>query len=194
MKFYEERIKDLKDYLVRVVAAVTLFDDDGIALRFINWYPGQTPTFPGQAPSMTIEDFNSIRDEGHVERIIAMTPFGGKTPLGENLVKHVLEDSSLGIMRNVASGTLQKPVLIITITDGQPDKGERAKPDDAEVLLKAIQNTSEALSRQPRYGQGAISFQFAQVGNDAEATRFLASLDNDSSVGRLVDCTSSKSI
>jgi hypothetical protein len=44
----------------------------------------------------------------------------------------------------------------------------------------------------PRYGKGALSFQFAQVGNDLKAREFLGKLDEDPSIGDIIDCTSSK--
>lgn len=78
---------------------------------------------------------------------------------------------------------LQKPVLIIGITDGQP-AGE-----SANALSDSI---NYAHNESMQMGQGAIAFQFAQVGNDAKATEFLAKLDNDPKIGSMVDCTSSK--
>ena len=196
MAFYPDRTDDLKVILTRVISAATLFDDDGISLRFINWYP---KAVGGQKQQITLRDLNHVHDEGFGERVIAMTPFKGLTPLGSSLKKHVLdedvlpgepEDSTLGILRKVQEGSLQKPVLIITITDGQP-AGENLGPNET-TLRDVIRDTSSKLS-QSRYGPGAISFQFAQVGDDREATTFLAKLDNDPFVGRFIDCTSSKS-
>lgn len=56
---------------------------------------------------------------------------------------------------------LQKPVLIITITDGQP-AGE-----DRSTIVRVITNANRELSR-TRYGSDALSFQFAQVGNGTD--------------------------
>lgn len=198
MSFYPDRIDDLKVILTRVISAATLFDDDGISIRFINWHP---KTGDGQKHQITLRDLNHIHDEGFGERVIAMTPFKGLTPIGSSLKKHVLDedplpdepaDTTLGILRKVQQGTLQKPVLIITITDGQP-AGENLGPNDT-TLRDVIRDTASKLSSQPRYGPGAISFQFAQVGDDREATNFLAKLDSDPFVGKFIDCTSSKSI
>lgn len=41
-----------------------------------------------------------------------------------------------------------------------------------------------------KYRPGACAFQFAQVGNDLKARAFLNMLDNDATVGKMVDCTS----
>jgi hypothetical protein len=80
---------------------------------------------------------------------------------------------------------MRKPLLIISITDGQP-AGE-----NQNTLIETVQYACQAAQRS-QYGPGAVSFQFAQVGNDQKATEFLAKLDNDPMVGREVDCTSSK--
>lgn len=49
-----------------------------------------------------------------------------------------------------------------------------------------------AFSHTGQYGQNALAFQFAQVGNDQKATEFLGKLDNDPQIGSMVDCTSSE--
>ncbi|KAK9799327.1 hypothetical protein WJX73_002748 [Symbiochloris irregularis] len=41
-----------------------------------------------------------------------------------------------------------------------------------------------------QYGAGAIAFEFAQVGKDQGAQKFLASLDNDPNIGGSIDATS----
>ena len=80
---------------------------------------------------------------------------------------------------------MRKPVLVITITDGQP----AGEPQGA--VFDTIRYASDELARNPRYGKGAISFQFAQVGNDLKAREFLGKLDEEPGIGELVDCTSS---
>lgn len=71
---------------------------------------------------------------------------------------------------------MRKPLLIISITDGQP-AGE-----NANALIETVQYAVQAAQRS-QYGKGAVAFQFAQVGNDQKATEFLAKLDNDPMVG-----------
>lgn len=180
MKFEEdgERIKDLQVILSRVVNAAMLFDDDGISIRFMNdWIPEK------QRDGLEPRDFDGIRSEQMIQLIVDRLPFKGLTPLGTQLRAKVLEPMVLGPARN---GQLPKPVLVITITDGQP-AGE-----SQNSVHEAIMTTSSELSRMPRYGKGAVSFQFAQVGNDQKAKEFLAKLDSDPQVGTLVDCTSSE--
>jgi hypothetical protein len=88
------------------------------------------------------------------------------------------------------SNQFRKPVLIIGITDGQP-AGENANALVETIRYAHGQCNQSTLNGQP-LGEGAIAFQFAQVGNDQKATEFLAKLDNDPQIGRMVDCTSSK--
>jgi hypothetical protein len=76
------------------------------------------------------------------------------------------------------------PVLIIAITDGEP-RGE-----DGQAIFRAIKDASDELARTP-LGGGAIDYQFAQVGDDEEARRFLNKLDTHPQIGSLVDVTAS---
>lgn len=81
------------------------------------------------------------------------------------------------------AGQLQKPVLIIAVTDGIPGGEDRYK------IVQVINNTNRTLA-QTRYGSDAISFQFAQVGNDQKARAFLEELDKHPEIGGLIDTTS----
>ncbi|OAX78196.1 hypothetical protein ACJ72_07499 [Emergomyces africanus] len=167
MQFEEggERIKDLKLILSRVTYAATLFDDDGIQIRFMN---------------STVEG-NNIRNEQQIEHLISTIKFAGLTPMGTSLRNRVLEPL---VIRPARSGQLKKPVLVITITDGQP----AGEPSGA--VADAIRYASSELKLLPQYGPGAISFQFAQVGNDLKAREFLGKLDEEPGIGNLIDCTS----
>lgn len=174
MAFEEDgkRIEDLKAVLSRLLFAVMLFDDDGISVRCMN-----------TSPSVRLDN---IKSEQEVEMLVSNIPFSGTTPLGTELGEKVLEPM---VIAKAFANNLQKPVMIITITDGQPTaerKGDRALHD-------AVRSASSKLAG-TRYGAGAASFQFAQVGNDGAATRFLQKLDKDPQIGHLIDCTSSKSI
>lgn len=172
MQFEEEgeRLKDLRLILDRVSFAASLFDEDGISVRFMN------------ESSAGEFRFDNVRSEAEVQRIMSQVRFSGLTPLGTALKDKVVEE----VLRQARQGSLRKPVLVITITDGQP----AGEPQNA--VFDTIRYANTEMSRMPRYGPGAISFQFAQVGNDTHARDFLGKLDNDPTVGHLVDCTSSK--
>lgn len=97
------------------------------------------------------------------------------------LTRHVVfQPLVLGPAR---AGRLQKPVLIIAVTDGAP-AGE-----DRYTIVKVIKAASEELAR-TRYGPDALSIQFAQIGNDQGARAFLEELDKNPSIGGLIDTTS----
>lgn len=100
--------------------------------------------------------------------------------MGTQLKNKVLEPL---VVQRARSNQLQKPVLVIIITDGQP----AGEPQGA--VFDAIKYASNELSRTP-HGKGAISFQFAQVGNDLKAREFLSKLDDEPGIGELIDSTS----
>lgn len=68
-----ERINDLKLILGRVAEIATLFDDDGILIRFMN----------GQ------QQGNGIRDVASANQLISQVQFNGLTPLGTQLDQKV---------------------------------------------------------------------------------------------------------
>src|SRR6266536_5747326 len=96
-----ERIKDLKLILQRVAYAASLFDDDGVNVRFMN----------------STQEGNNVRTEPDVERLVSTVQFKGLTPMGTSLRQKVIDPF---VVQPARSGQLRKPVLIITITDGQP--------------------------------------------------------------------------
>ena len=171
MSFEEngERIKDLQLIMQRVVFAATLFDEDGIDIRFMN------------DESVPINQLSGILNEGQIQSIMANKRYKGLTPFGTELRRKVVDP----ILVQKLHSRMQKPLLIIAITDGQP-AGE-----NANTLIETVRYAIDQAGRSD-YGKGAVAFQFAQVGNDQKATEFLAKLDNDPMVGREVDCTSSK--
>lgn len=170
MQFEEkgERIKDLQLILERVAFAATLFDEDGIDLRFMNQNP----------PEHLI---SGVKSEQQIQQLLSGHKFSGLTPMGTELRKKVIDGIALQKLR---SGQMRKPILVIAITDGQP----AGEPTDAvfDTVKYAVNEASRS-----QYGPGAIAFQFAQVGNDEKAREFLGKLDADPQVGRMVDCTSS---
>lgn len=174
MSFEEngERIKDLQLILQRVAFAATLFDDDGIDIRFMN-----EDTIPEQ-------HLSGIRTEQQIGQIMANKRYKGLTPFGSRLKSKVIDGIVLPKLRQ--QGPSLKPILVIGITDGQPAGEDENNPN---ALQDAIRY---ALSQTQDLGPGAIAFEFAQVGNDQKATEFLAKLDNDPQIGRMVDCTSSE--
>jgi hypothetical protein len=123
---------------------------------------------------------NGIRTGTETEGLVASVPFGGGTPLGTQLDAKVLQPFIVGPARQ---GQMQKPVLVMVITDGEPIGESRSK------FIDVIRNAKHVLDRTP-YGRHGIAVEICQVGKDQRAQRFLAEIDNNRSIGSLVDCTS----
>lgn len=177
MSFEEggERIRDLRVILERVAFAATLFDPDGISIRFMNTDLGHVRDNQGRS----LQD--GVGTEAQINQIMQGVQFKGLTPMGTSLKNKVLDP----IVQKASSGQLRKPALVITITDGQP----AGEPPNA--VFDAIKNAFKALKEFP-CTKGALALEFAQVGNDEMARKFLSKLDEDPGVGPMVDCTSSK--
>eukprot|EP00891_Asterochloris_glomerata_P001236 jgi/Astpho2/1236/Aster-07086 len=178
-----ERINDLRLILGRVSEVATMFDDDGIVIRFMN----------------SNVQGNGIRDSAAAAQLLQQVNFNGLTPLGTNLISKASQVLSPIVHSCLQSRSLDKPILVICITDGEPT-GE-----PVNTILNSIRQTQQMCANSP-YGPNAVAFQFAQVtpssvdlwsggfldpvGKDQKAQAFLATLDNDPTIGSNVDCTS----
>ncbi|KAK7698025.1 hypothetical protein SLS64_012903 [Diaporthe eres] len=131
-----KRVRDMMRVLNRAAYAATLFDPDGVTVRFIN------STAQG----------DNIRNEADVNRLIESVDFRGRTPIGTELRRKILEPL---VLQRARQGQMQVPVLIIAITDGEP-AGE-----DDDAIFRAIKDASDELARTP-LGPGAIAYQFTQ--------------------------------
>jgi hypothetical protein len=180
MQFEENgsRIQDLKLILERVSFAATLFDQDGISVRFMNTDLAHLRDNNGRP----LQD--GVCNETQVDTLMKSVQFKGLTPMGTSLRKKVIDEI---VLSKAQSGQLRKPVLVITVTDGQP-AGE-----SQNAVFDTIRYAFDQLQRYPQYGRGALAFEFAQVGNDEAARNFLGKLDSDPNIGPMIDCTSSRS-
>lgn len=171
MQFEEngERIDDLKLVLSRVSFASTLWDPDGISIRFMN------SNLPGSM-------LDNVRDEQQIDQIMRQVKFSGLTPMGRELKRKVIDGIILPAARG---GHMRKPVLVIAISDGQPAGDEPGPNAVFDTIRYAVNEITRATG-----SKGAVAFQFAQVGNDQKAREFLGKLDSDPSIGNMVDCTS----
>ncbi|OKH20258.1 hypothetical protein NIES593_19305 [Hydrococcus rivularis NIES-593] len=88
-------------------------------------------------------------------------------PLGGTDLAGVLQDAVNGYFQRKAAGqTKPNGEIILVVTDGEPD--------DRKAVMRVI---IEASRRMEKDEELAISF--IQIGNDAEATRFLKALDDE---------------
>ncbi|KAI8848627.1 hypothetical protein BC829DRAFT_375052 [Chytridium lagenaria] len=118
------RIDDMKVILERVAEVATVFDEDGISIRFMN------------------DDVHAdhIRRSTEVTNLLTNIPFKYTTPLGTELKKKVLEPF---VLQPVRSGRgLSKPVLVIIVTDGEPHPepriGVQERVVEEWVALKTV--------------------------------------------------------
>jgi hypothetical protein len=163
-----ERIEDLKLILGKVADVVADFDDDGVSVRFIN----------------SSEKGDGLRGAADALRVVSRVPFSGGTPLGTNFAKKVVEPFvNKKKFFGLGGSDMDKPVLAIVITDGEP----AGEPRD--TFVRVLQDAKNALAG-TKYGPKALAVQIAQVGKDARTTRFLAEIDGHPGIGDIVDCTS----
>lgn len=178
MQFEENgsRIKDLKVILERVAFAATLFDTDGISVRFMNTDLSSVRDNNGRP----LQD--GVATEAQIDQIMRGVQFKGLTPMGTSLRKKVIDEI---LLSKASAGQLRKPILVITVTDGQP----AGEPQNA--IFDTIRYAFDTLQQRfPQFGRGGVAFEFAQVGNDEDSRKFLQKLDEDPNIGPQVDCTS----
>lgn len=104
----ENRFDALKDTLRRVARFATILSPQGISVRILNYDDVEQGSWDGLK---TVEDIN--------ERIQRVDYVGG-TPLGTKLYSKVLEPM---ILSKARSRQLEKPVIVIIITDGEERTG-----------------------------------------------------------------------
>lgn len=159
------RKNELENLVSEIVEIARLFDDDGVDIRVFNDNQGAT----GGNGLLTMEQ---------VSDVIQRVQYSRGTPIGQVIKQKVLEDLVYPLE---SSNQLSKPVLVICITDGEPD--------DEKDVFKAIQRGRSHLAK-TRYGPKAVVYEFCQVGNDENARQFLSRIDNSKDIGDVVDATS----
>lgn len=83
--------------------------------------------------------------------------------------------------RHGSERDIEKPVLVLIVTDGVPD--------DKDRVTETIEKYCAAAARS-KYGKYSLAFSFTQIGNSKSAAKWLADLDVDGVIGDYVDCTS----
>jgi len=150
--------------LSRVSEVASLFDDDGLTVRFMN----------------SNLNGNNIKSSAEASSLVDRVKFEGMTPLGTNLDARIICPL---FKVPLQKGTLPKPILVICITDGEPT----GEPENKVVSV--IKEAKKLATNSP-YGPGSIAFEFAQVGKDQAAQAFLGRLDKHPDIGKMIDATS----
>ncbi|SJX64855.1 uncharacterized protein SRS1_15284 [Sporisorium reilianum f. sp. reilianum] len=156
----------LAGILKRAADAAARFDPDGMEVAWMN------------APAQ-----QCIHNVAEADQLTSRCAYDGRaTPMGSSLESKILQPL---VLSPATQGRLQKPAFVLVITDGRPT-GSSEKGDK---VVKVLQNAKRTLAS-TRYGEDAVSFQIAAVGNDREAQEWLDSIDNDPTVGDLIDVCS----
>lgn len=144
----------------------SLMDADGVVVRFIN----------------SAVEGNGISNSAEIDNIFRTVRPSGGTPLGEQLDQKIIRKIVVPVIQ---SQEIQRPVLVLNITDGVPSNSNTVK----QTILNCRNFCAST-----KYGENAVAFSFAQIGSDRTATEYLGQLDTDPQVGHLIDCTSEFSI
>lgn len=160
MKYEEngERIKTLQRTLENIASVYGLARDQGImTVRFLNAPQGKK-NVTGKTVKTVLKGHN----------------YGGVTRIGTELKKKILD--------RFITKDMQKPLLIIIITDGAPE-GEATGLLES-VIISCITN----LAKDGYKGPQSVAFQFSRVGNDTGAQKLIQDLDDHPTVGQYIDC------
>ncbi|KAJ5867457.1 hypothetical protein N7534_002010 [Penicillium rubens] len=110
------------------------------------------------------EKFDKI-SPGELTSKMKFTP-NGPTPLGANLKAKVLSDLLYDPLNK--GEVLDRPLLILTVTDGCPTD------DPKDTYEKEIRESLKFV-KDKGYGDEAVRYDLSQIGNASEATEFLGS-------------------
>ncbi|PWZ00019.1 hypothetical protein BCV70DRAFT_200191 [Testicularia cyperi] len=156
----------LAGILKRAADAAARFDPDGMEVAWMN--------------SSVQQRIHNVQE---ADQLTSKCQYDGRaTPMGHALETKIIQPL---VLSNVTQGRLAKPALILVITDGRPT----GSTEKNEKIIQVLRNAKAALASSS-YGEDAVSFQIAAVGNDREAQEWLDSIDNDPTVGDLVDVCS----
>ncbi|KAF8534502.1 hypothetical protein BDD12DRAFT_983821 [Trichophaea hybrida] len=170
---HRNRYKLLAETVHRITPVATKLNEAGISLRFINY------SRDGK--------FNDLSKPKEIERKLKMVAPGGTTKIGTMLRSKIIEP----ILEKAKAGTLDAPVLVVIITDGEPSR------EPLDSLKNAILHCKNSLaqiedSKGHVYGHSAVVFQISYVGDDAVAEKFVRDLANDPQVGGMIHCNLEK--
>ncbi|ODV85476.1 hypothetical protein CANARDRAFT_7588 [[Candida] arabinofermentans NRRL YB-2248] len=121
-------------------------------------------------------DLNNITTEEQLQIVFNNMSISGVTPLATQLYELILKPEVID------KPMLTKPVLVVMFTDGAPTR-------DKYKLGEVIYKVQTKLKRM-QLPKKSVCYQIAQIGDDSSASDYLESLDNDSTIGDVVDCTS----
>lgn len=147
-----ERIEDLKFVLEKVTALMTMFNPDGLSMRFIN----------------AEHEFDGISTGEQALDIISRTEFVYDTNFATNLLRKVFGPM---IVAKVRTEKLTKPVLVLSLIDNVPE------PEPRDTLIRILMESLNACYMS-KYDLGALDLGIAQVGTDKAVHAYLKGVQN----------------
>lgn len=164
---YDNRSVMQAELVVRIARIATRLVPDGfgVDLRFIN------SSFAK----------NCTRDE--MEAAVRSVGPSGSTNLGTSLRSKILQPLVYDVLAR--GEKLKRPLLICTITDGDPN------PEHESTFKNAIVECKQKVV-DAGYEPVAVRFLVSQIGNDPSAYAFLKGLGEDQEISDVLYCTSSR--
>ena len=153
-------VKRMSRICTRLVPAGT-----GVELRFVN------SNIAGQYKA------------NEIEKLLKDISLKAGSKLGTRLDAKILTPLVYDVINR--GDRLQRPILVCTITDGNPF-GEPAS------LFKASILRCREFLVEKGYDPSAVKFLISQIGDDREATRFLKDLSEDEDLQDMLYCTSDR--
>ncbi|PYH74498.1 uncharacterized protein BO88DRAFT_448310 [Aspergillus vadensis CBS 113365] len=167
----KKRLEALQELVKRIISVATRAVPDnpkepgekleGASLRFINSDAEHT--------IRKLEDLSQVNYKAD-----------DYTPLGTQLDKRILKPFIYDFLDT--GKVLPRPLLIFTITDGEPST--EAHDTFREKIVECMQFLTKH-----EYPRELVNFNISQVGNDSNAGKFLESLKNDNEIQDILHCT-----
>ncbi|KAK6336225.1 hypothetical protein TWF696_001788 [Orbilia brochopaga] len=155
MKFnleHEDRISPLKKTLGTVAELATLIEPSGISIRFLNYKKDK--------------EWDNLKSMEDINPLLKKIPWAGATKLGQVLDRKIVQPL---VIDKVKEGRFKKPLIVIIITDGKPEKEPAGTFNNTIINCK---NSKEVQS----FGEAAVVFILSRVGSSAGAEKFMAGL------------------
>ncbi|KAI9642900.1 hypothetical protein NHQ30_008634 [Ciborinia camelliae] len=169
----EGRFESQKRLVERItrVSTMILPEGEGVALRFIN---------------QNVDNADNLSFKQIGDTLNSMTyKTNGETEIGTNLKTKILEPM---IYSKLETQSLERPLLISIITDGQPSR------ENPSTLIDAIKECGDRLEG-AGYPRESVKFLLGQIGSAKAATKFLEGIRDtiaNSDVAKVMYCTSAR--
>lgn len=151
----EDRIPDLRDTVGRVAQFATILSPDGMYIRRLN--EDHLPT----------RFWNGLKTVDDVDRKMDQVSYDGGTPLGQRLRDKILEPL---VLDKAFVNMLKKPVVVITITDGELSKQYKF---ELEIVTKFPSQATDPDSNPLRDSIGDYNMMMKRMGYDDAFVVFL---------------------